>query len=284
MSSLSRQTSKRILHISDLHFGRVNQLALEALKQMILEQEKGFDLIIMTGDWTQRARAKEFEQAAQFIRELSCPVLSVPGNHDVPLFDLGRRFLAPYSRYLKLRPLTMSHFQDADVSIVGLSTVHPYRPFSLAAAMTGAGFVHTREVERARDAFSESPSGALRIVACHHPLFHPRTGEWLKPEDRAQGILDLRPHLILSGHSHAQWVELRDYHGEGILHISAGTSISSRIRDEVNSFHILEIERNATETKSKIDVIVKTYDLSEDGFLERGMPTRAFVFDIAHSG
>ncbi len=254
---------KRILHLSDLHFGRVNQTALAALQQIVLEQDPGFDLIIMTGDWTQRAKVREFAEASDFIRSLTSPVLSVPGNHDVPLYDLGRRFFAPYSRYAKLRPLTLSHFQDEDVSVVGLSTVNPYRPV--------AGVVHESDVERARSIFEESAATAIRILACHHPIFDPSRNVWLSPENRSQALLRLQPDIILSGHSHMQWVEMSEFNQKSVLHVSAGTTISSRVRDEVNSFHILELGGSRT-------VIVKTYDLADDGFLERGMPAKKFNF------
>lgn len=253
---------KRILHLSDLHFGRINLPALEALRQTVVEQEKGFDLIIVTGDWTQRARVREFDEAAEFIKHLSCPVLSIPGNHDVPLYDLARRFFSPYSRYSKLRPLTLAQHQDEEVSVVGLSTVNPYRPV--------AGVVRDEDLKRTADHFAHAAPTALKVVACHHPIYDPRSTEWLQPEHRAKGLLELGPDVILSGHAHTQWVQTTELNGRKVLHVSAGTTISNRLREEVNSFHILEIEKRS--------IVVKTYDLRDEGFLERGLPTEAFEF------
>lgn len=136
MASMDKTRPKRIFHLSDLHFGRIHTPALEALRQTVAEQDQGFDLIVVTGDWTQRARSREFEEAIEFVKRLFCPVLSVPGNHDVPLYDLGRRFFAPYSRYAKLRPLTLGEYSDDLFSIVGLSTVNPFRCPILSSADT----------------------------------------------------------------------------------------------------------------------------------------------------
>lgn len=257
---------KRILHLSDLHFGRVHEPALEALREIVIEQEKGFDLIVVTGDWTQRAKAAEFAAASEFVRSLSRPILSVPGNHDVPLYDLRRRFFSPYARYSEFASLTLAHFQDEDISVVGLSTVNPRRVV--------AGLVREADVEVAKNIFESSARGALKVIACHHPVYDPRTQEWLGPATHVRQLLSLEPDIILSGHSHMQWVETVEFEDRQVLHISAGTSISNRLKEEVNSFHILELD-NENQKKS---VIVKTYDLYGDGFLERGLSTRRFVF------
>jgi 3',5'-cyclic AMP phosphodiesterase CpdA len=249
----------------------VNEPALEALRQTVAEQEKGFDLIIVTGDWTQRARPHEFELAIDFVKGLSCPVLSVPGNHDVPLYDLGRRLFAPYSRYSKLRPLTLGEYRDDIISVVGLSTVNPLRAMS--------GYVGEGDLIRAANGFRQADPATLRIVACHHPLFDPRTKDWLRPENRSRALLDLKPDVVLSGHSHEQWIEATSFNDQSVLHISAGTSISNRLREQVNSFHILEIRRHSSvEAPRGLEMHVKTYDLRHEGFLERGLPTRQFQF------
>ena len=268
-------TAKRILHLSDLHFGRINEPALQALRRTVLEQQRGLDLIIVTGDWTQRARVSQFAEAIDFVKTLSCPVLSVPGNHDVPLYNFGRRFFTPYSRYKKLAKLTQDEFHDDLISVVGLSTVNPFR--------AAAGVVREVDVTRASIAFAEGARNALRILACHHPVFDPRKEEWIRPEVRARRLMDLAPDLILSGHSHLQWVQPVEYAGQKVLHISAGTSVSSRLREEVNSFHILELRRDNSlnppfAEDRGIELMVKTYDLRGEGFLERGLSTEIFKF------
>lgn len=267
--------AKRILHLSDLHFGRINEPALEALRQTVSGREKGLDLIVVTGDWTQRARSHEFSAAVEFVKTLSCPVLSVPGNHDVPLYDLGRRFFAPYSRYAKIRPFVRDEFHDELVSIVGLSTVNPFRVMD--------GVLREEDLGRVAASFRAGASTALRVVACHHPLLDLRNEEWIRPESRARRLMDLGPDVILSGHSHSPWVQISQVGGRAVVHISAGTSVSSRLREEVNSFHILELTRAKIKGESKagsrgLELVVSTYDLREAGFLERGLPTEIFRF------
>ncbi len=259
--------TKRVLHLSDLHFGRVNAPALEALCEIVLARKAELDLIVVTGDWTQRARTVEFRAAIEFVSQLSCPVVSVPGNHDVPLYDLPRRLLAPYSRYAKMQSTTISDYQDEFLSVVGLSTVNPFR--------VDSGHVHQTDIDRTHAFFSKAAPNALKIIACHHPLFDPREMRWLRPEYRAKRLLDTGADVVLSGHSHVQWVQQSDELGRAILHISAGTSISSRLREEVNGFHVIELE---TEVSKRPGVLVKTYDLTKTGFLERDRPSQRFTF------
>ena len=92
---------RRLLHISDMHFGRLHLPALEQLEQFVISQSQNFDLIIASGDWTQRARSKQYLSAVQWIKKLSAPVLSVPGNHDVPLYNLWARVKKPYKKYFR---------------------------------------------------------------------------------------------------------------------------------------------------------------------------------------
>ena len=89
----------RLLHISDPHFGTVQRPVADALRRLAAAQQPS--VLVLSGDITQRARASEFAEARAFCDELAVPAfLSVPGNHDIPLFNLARRALSPYSRYL----------------------------------------------------------------------------------------------------------------------------------------------------------------------------------------
>ena len=60
------------------------------------------DLIAISGDLTQRAREREFVQAQAFLHTLPDPKIVVPGNHDVPLYNIVARFLAPLERYKRI--------------------------------------------------------------------------------------------------------------------------------------------------------------------------------------
>ena len=79
----------RVAHLSDLHFGRHDPRVVEGLLRDLEDQRP--DLVAVSGDLTQRAREREFDAGASFLRRLPCPWLAVPGNHDIPLFDVIRR-------------------------------------------------------------------------------------------------------------------------------------------------------------------------------------------------
>lgn len=243
---------KRVLHISDLHFGRIHPPAIESLKSFLRNQKTKFDLVIMTGDWTQRARTSQFTEAAQFISELQIPVLSVPGNHDIPVYNFLARTFGPLANYQKyIAPLTSDIFADSELSVVGLRTPSYSR--------TVEGVLRKEDLERAKAAFTNSKPGALRIIACHHPLVQPETQTPLRPRKRVQELINLKPHIVLSGHSHLNWVEVAKIDDHPVLHISAGSAVSSRLRGEVNSFHTLEVHDGK--------VRIETYFLNPEGFI-----------------
>ena len=246
---------KRVLHISDLHFGRIHPPAIESLDQFNAMQDKKIDLIVMTGDWTQRARKDQYKAAAEFISRSPIPVLTIPGNHDIPLYNFFARLLQPLRNYNKyIRNLTTDIYEDHELVIVGFKTANQFR--------TVEGRILERDIGRASKAFTKAGPGALRIIACHHPVFQPKALSKIRPRKLARAVLELKPHIILSGHSHLNWIELVETgHGHQTLHVSAGSATSNRLRGEVNSFHIIETEKHK--------VKIETYFLEEAGFITR---------------
>src|SRR5256714_4607423 len=111
----------RIVHLSDLHFGRVNPILIDPLIRAVVKVEP--DLVAVSGDLTQRARSYQFQQARSFLDALPKPQIIVPGNHDIPLHNVFARFLEPltkYKRYIAedLNPI----YEDEEVAIVGVNT------------------------------------------------------------------------------------------------------------------------------------------------------------------
>src|SRR5437763_9141088 len=112
---------RTIAHISDIHFGKIDPMVVEAVVADIRAQKPS--LVIMSGDFTQRARAGQYRQAAAFMSRLPLPQLFVPGNHDIPLFDLISRFFKPLRNYKKfittdLRPV----YRDDELLVIGVNT------------------------------------------------------------------------------------------------------------------------------------------------------------------
>lgn len=224
---------RRILHLSDLHFGKIHPQALDSLCRFIEGQGKTIDLVVVSGDWTQRARHSQFVAAEKFVKDLTQPVLSVPGNHDIPLYDVVTRFLKPLKRYQQyIGQWTRDQFVDEELAVWGVRTPARHRAVD--------GHLPAGEVSRVEQFFATHPA-KWRILVAHHP----------EPMRELRG---LKPHLILTGHYHRQSVEMVG----GVLEVSAGSGTSSRLRGEVNSIHLIELgDREAR---------VKSFFLGEDSF------------------
>ena len=114
----------RLIHLSDLHFGAHDPVLVEAVERR-LDEEKP-DLVVVSGDFTQRARTEQFEEAGAFLmrlREAGHEVLAVPGNHDVPLYDVLRRFLSPLTRYKRYIDDSLCPFIEIDgAAVLGINT------------------------------------------------------------------------------------------------------------------------------------------------------------------
>src|SRR5438105_4277318 len=112
---------RTLVHLSDIHFGRLDARIVAPLIATINDLSP--DLIAVSGDLTQRARRRQFVEARDFLSQLPQPQLVVPGNHDVPLFDLAGRFLRPfdaYQRYITtdLEPVC----QDDEMIVIGMNS------------------------------------------------------------------------------------------------------------------------------------------------------------------
>ncbi|AGA89216.1 putative phosphohydrolase [Thioflavicoccus mobilis 8321] len=231
----------RIVHISDLHFGRERPALVAALVPQI--EALAPDLVVVSGDLTQRARRRELEAAAAFLARLPSPLLVVPGNHDIPGID-PRRFLKPWQGW-------HGHFADglepsietADVIAVGANTVRragPYLDWS-------RGRFAPRQIERlvARLTRNEGDDGRLRILAAHHPLL-------LTPAGAHRGFVGRRElalrrfaaaglDLALGGHVHLGYVGVV----QGIVVSHAGTAVSTRLLSQPNGFNLIVGDRHA---------------------------------------
>src|SRR4051812_17728145 len=165
----------RLVHLSDLHFGAHDERLVEAVERRIDELKP--DLVVVSGDFTQRARTEQFREACRFLERLQSAgheVLGVPGNHDVPLYDVLRRFLSPLARYRRFIDDTLCPFVELPgVAILGINT---------ARSLTFKdGRINEDQVAFIRETFSRTPADAFRILVTHHPLFALPVGEEMTP-------------------------------------------------------------------------------------------------------
>src|SRR4051794_14250458 len=184
---------RRLAHLSDLHFGRVDPAAVEGLLRSLVDARP--DLVVVSGDFTQSARTGEFRAARAFLDRLPAPVFAVPGNHDLPQWNPVERLLRPYERYRRfigeeLEPV----WSDAELAIIGMKS--PRRlPRNLNRA---AGRVGERQLERVLARLDAMPPELVRVVVVHHPLLLPEVPRRPLPSHaftrgEGQGARGLRP-------------------------------------------------------------------------------------------
>jgi 3',5'-cyclic AMP phosphodiesterase CpdA len=236
----------RLLHLSDLHFGAHDPAIVSAIEGEV-DRAKA-DLVVISGDFTQRARTEQFQEACRFLdrlRDAGHEVLGVPGNHDVPLYDVLRRFLSPLTRYRRYVDDTLCPFhQLPGAAVLGLNT---------ARSLTiKDGRINREQIDHVRDSFAKVPEGHAKILVTHHPLFAlpvnagGELGEAIGRQELAlDAVNELGVDLLLAGHNHRASVHhARDLvtRAGGALVVQAGTATSVRTRDEEQSFNIIEVE------------------------------------------
>lgn len=224
----------RILHISDLHFGFHREELVEPLLALI--NRANADLVVVTGDLTHRGRPGQFCEAARFLSRITAPVMAVPGNHDVPLYNIPIRFLLPWSGYRQAISSDLAPTRYAgSVRVLGLNSVDP---FSWQRGRIGATRI---------DALIDSLDPlATNIVALHHPLQHmPGVDKQLAVHaGTALSRFEIAgARIVLSGHLHLwEAAALLDQGHAGILQIQAGTALCARRSDMQNEFAVIDVE------------------------------------------
>jgi 3',5'-cyclic AMP phosphodiesterase CpdA len=250
---------RTIAHISDLHFGRVEQRAADALVADLSQQK--FDLLICSGDFTQRARVGQYRTAAAFMKRLPGPQITVPGNHDIPLWNMFRRFLSPLGQYRRFINANLwPVYQDQEIFVLGMNTARPF-----TASFNGFwkdGKISSSQLVELRRIYSQAPLAATKILVTHHPFIPPQgPAAYNIMHGTTEALVELQTcgvDLLLAGHLHISYLgDVRSHHESvqrSMLSIQAGTAISTRRRDQSNGYNILAIEPN------KIAIHVRSFD------------------------
>lgn len=233
---------KTLLHISDLHFGRVDLPLVEPL--VVAAQAIAPDLLVVSGDFTQRARRAEYRDARSFLRRFPGPRIVVPGNHDIPLWDVIRRFVSPLGRYRHYITEDLAPFySDDEIAVLGINT---------ARSLTRKyGRINAAQVARAQKVLGAVDPVLIKVVVTHHPFDLPaglRSHSIVGRSTMAmEGLAAVGVDLILSGHLHLQHTGLTTQRypieGHSALLAQAGTTFSTRGRGEANSFNVIRIQR-----------------------------------------
>lgn len=241
---------RTLIHLSDLHFGRTNPAILSPLIGFIGEVKP--DLVAISGDFTQRARTAEYLEARKFLTAIPFPQIVVPGNHDVPLHNLFKRFahsLDRFHRYIsdELQPF----YSDAEIAVAGVNT---------ARALTWKdGRINSHQLRDLREQFAEVPKARTKIVVTHHPFDLP-AGAHGKVVGRSRlairTLAECGVDLLLAGHFHIADVgyTAKRYNipGYSALIVSSGTSTSTRGRGQPNSLNVIRIEASTIAIERRI--------------------------------
>jgi 3',5'-cyclic AMP phosphodiesterase CpdA len=232
---------RTLVHLSDLHFGRVDEALLAPLRDTIARIAP--DVVVVSGDLTQRAKREEFEAARAYLDTFPGPQIIVPGNHDISLYNVLRRFLKPLERYKRyitddLDPI----YVDEEIAVLGVNT---------ARSLTFKdGRVNEEQVTKICQELSGLDPAITRIVVTHHPFDLPTSADEKDLVDRAPmamaAFAKCGVDLLLAGHLHmshsnstAERYPISEY---AALVIQAGTATSTRGRGEVNSFNVVRVE------------------------------------------
>ena len=249
----------KILHASDLHFGRPSVAArLTSLRSCITKLSP--DAVAISGDLTQRCLNSEFVRARAYLDDIrrTAPVIVIPGNHDIRWMGAVARNLGllrkaahefKYSRYTRhISPKLNPALRIPGAVIAGCNTAHGISRGSLTRRLRDLGvigYVNERDLEQVEDAFSHAARDAARVVMIHHnPIKGETSGRHglANTEAALRAFAALGAELVLCGHDHQEAVHTVEESAPGLVISTAGT-ISNRLRPgRPSSFNLVEIE------------------------------------------
>ena len=227
---------KTLVHLSDVHFGRTDDAVVAAIIPMIHSLQP--HVVVVSGDLTQRAKPDQFRAARAFLDKLPKPQIVVPGNHDVPLYNVFQRFLQPLTKYRRFISQELEPFHaDDEIAVAGINT---------ARSMTFKdGRVNEEQMQRLHDRLAPLDDRMTKFVVTHHPFEVPEDVDDDELVGRAKEamkvFLNAGADVLLSGHLHTTHIATtaRRYpvDGRAALVVQAGTATSTRGRGETNSFN-----------------------------------------------
>jgi 3',5'-cyclic AMP phosphodiesterase CpdA len=256
-----------LLHLSDTHFGTEQPAVVAAVQKLVREQQPTG--VILSGDITQRARPAQFDAARVFCDSLHVDhLLTLPGNHDIPLINVAARVFAPYAGYARVFGRNLEpELEFADVLVIGVNTTRPERHKD--------GEVSPQQIERVVRRLAGASRARLRIVVTHQPVCVMRKED---EPDRLHGAdeavkawSEAGADLVLGGHIHLPYVSdvcaRMKGSGRPMYCVQAGTAFSHRVRHNTpNSVNLLRWEPPKDGEPRVCQVERWDYDLADNRF------------------
>lgn len=231
---------KALLQISDPHFGTAQPPVKLALHRLVRAQRP--EALVLSGDITQRATPEQFAEARAFCDSLQIPrMLTLPGNHDIALYNVFERLFNPYGEYLRaFGPEVETVMESPYWLVIGVNTTRRLRHKN--------GEVSGAQVKRVASQLAAASPGQLRVVVVHQPVHvlkaedeHDRLRGW---ERAVRGWAESGADIIMGGHIHLPYVCELSALVPGLARrvwcVQAGTALSSRTRQGIpNSVNLL---------------------------------------------
>lgn len=223
------------VHISDIHFGREQPEVIEGWFKATAEIQP--DVVIISGDVTQRATDEEYAAAKQFLDKLTWPYFVIPGNHDMSATDLPERFFKPWKKWQQFISPDIEPVLRADLyTLVGVNTAR-------AAGLYfdwSRGQISQNQIKTVQQQVRGTPENNLRVVVAHHPFWLPDHSEYRDVVEHRDIALEAFHFagidMILSGHVHVPYTQILN----GVLVVHSGTTFSNRLKEgQANSFNLI---------------------------------------------
>lgn len=233
-----------LLHLSDLHFGTERSECIAAIQRFCAQHRP--EVVVVSGDLTQRAKLKEFYACKQFLESLNTPYFVVPGNHDIPLYRLWHRFIQPFVLYQLFFGSLEQTLLTEHYYLIGIN--------SIRRRYHTRGSISPEQIDRVDQQLIQAPSNKLKIIVSHQPFYIPdNQGHYSRHINDCPRLSDQalqrwgRHQLFALLHGHLHLVAVYDlnaeFHlnvGHPIYEVHAGTSISSRLHDGIpNNFNVI---------------------------------------------